>query len=246
MMVLAVLAVVGWLLRMKVEESLQTNLRSVLQTTLQAEKAAVRNWVRMQQNIAASAMANEQVAATIHCLLADAHPDATTLELLNLSQAAELRRVLNPQVKAHKYDGFVILEKSGRIAASNRDQLVGVVLTDAEMEFIREKVMVAEPVRMTSMGHTARCERTLFAIASDTTMRAPIISQMSMSDGISVRDSPTTTGLLILSLPRNPTRTLPVVTMMRAWVEAGSPGNVRVDRTCTTSSAVSHASISWV
>ena len=148
LMVLAVLAVVGWLLRMKVEESLQTNLRSVLQTTLQAEKAAVRNWVRMQQNIAASAMANEQVAATIHSLLADAHPDATTLELLNLSQAAELRRVLNPQVKAHKYDGFVILEKSGRIAASNRDQLVGVVLTDAEMEFIREKVMVAEPVML--------------------------------------------------------------------------------------------------
>ena len=148
LMVLAVLAVVGWLLRMKVEESLQTNLRSVLQTTLQAEKAAVQNWVRMQQNIAASAMTNEQIAATIQSLLANAHPDATTLELLNLPQAAELRRLLKPQVDTHKYNGFVILEKSGRIAASNHDQLVGLVLKGAEWEFILEKVMVAKPMML--------------------------------------------------------------------------------------------------
>lgn len=148
LMVLVVLAVVGGLLRMKVEASLQANLRSVLQTTLQAEREAVRNWVRMQQNIAASAMANQQIAATIQSLLADAKPNATTLELLNLPQAAELRRALDPQLVIHKYNGFVILEKSGRIVASNHDQLVGVVLTDAEMEFIREKVMVAKPMML--------------------------------------------------------------------------------------------------
>lgn len=148
LMVLAVLAVVGWLLRMKVEASLQANLRSVLQTTLQAEREAVRNWVRMQQNIAASAIANKQIAATIRSLLADAKPNAATLELLNLPQAAELRRELDPQLATHKFNGFVVLEKSGRIVASNLDQLVGVVLTDAEMGFIREKVMVEKPMML--------------------------------------------------------------------------------------------------
>ncbi len=148
LMVLAFLAVVGWLLRMKVESSLQANLTSVLQTTLQAEKEAVRNWVRIQQNIAASAMADEQIKATIDSLLAGAKPDATRVELLSLPQAADLRRVLNPLVATHKYNGFVVLEKSGRIVASNYDQLVGVQLTEAEMGFIREHVLVEDPMML--------------------------------------------------------------------------------------------------
>jgi serine/threonine protein kinase len=148
LMVLVLLAVVGWWLRMKVEASLHANLKSVLQTTLKAEKAAVQNWVRMQQNIAKSANDNEQISATIRSLLAQVKPEATTSGLLNLPQAAELRRVLAPQLEAHKYNGFVILEKSGRIAASNHERLVGVVLTDSEMEFIREKVMVANPMML--------------------------------------------------------------------------------------------------
>ena len=148
LIVLAILAVAGWLLRMQVEASLHANLRSVLQTTLNAELEAVRNWVRMQQNIAASEMANPKIAETIQSLLADAKPDATTLELLNLPQASELRHLLSPQVQAHNYSGFAILEKSGRIVASNHDLLVGVVLTAAEMEFIREKVMVAKPMML--------------------------------------------------------------------------------------------------
>jgi serine/threonine protein kinase len=146
-MVLAFLAVVGWLLRMKLEESLHANLKSVLQTTLHAEREAVRNWTRMQQNIA-SAMVTSQLEETIRSLLANATPNATTLELLSLPQAAELRRVLSPQVEAHKYNGYVIMEKSGRITASNHDRLVGVVLKGPEMDFVREKVLVEKPMML--------------------------------------------------------------------------------------------------
>ena len=148
LMVLAVLAVVGWLLRMKVEASLQANLRSVLQTTLQAEEAAVRNWVRMQQNQATSAATNEQIKELIRLLVAGSKPGATQLELLNLSQAAELGRALDPLLTAHHYKGYVILQKSGRIVASNHSELVSVVLTYAEMSFIREKAFTGQAMML--------------------------------------------------------------------------------------------------
>ncbi|MBC7818392.1 MAG: cache domain-containing protein, partial [Planctomycetaceae bacterium] len=148
LIVLAVLAVVGWWLRAKVEESLRTNLQSVLQTTLEAEREAVRNWVRMQQNIAASAVEDEEIKATIRSLLAEAKPNATSPELINLPQSAELRRKLEPLLAAHKYNGFVILEGGGRIAAAYHNELVGKVLTEKEMRFIRERVFCTQPMML--------------------------------------------------------------------------------------------------
>jgi hypothetical protein len=50
---------------------------------LEAEKAAGQNWVRMQQNIAASAMENEQIDRTIKLLWTDAKPEATGVMLTN-------------------------------------------------------------------------------------------------------------------------------------------------------------------
>ncbi len=148
LLVLVVLAGVGWLLRGQVEKSLRTNLRSVLQTTLEAERLAVLNWVRVQQNIAASAVDDEHITPTIRALLADAKPDMSPAELIKLPQLAELRHKLEPRLTAHKYNGFVILEPGGRIAAAYHDELVGKVLSEREMAFIRAKVMVKTPMML--------------------------------------------------------------------------------------------------
>lgn len=144
LMVLVVLAAVGSWLRVSVEATLKANMRSVLQTTLQAEREAMRNWIRMQRNQASSVAANKQIAETVRSLVASAEPDATSLELLNLPQAADLRRELDPLLAAHEYSGFVVVEPSGRIVASYRNELVGVLLTDAELQFVREKVFAGQ------------------------------------------------------------------------------------------------------
>ncbi len=146
LMVLAVLVVVGWQLRASVKAALRENLESVLLTTLKTERVAVQNWGRMQQSQAESALANKQITALIRLLVANAKPDATSLELLNLPQAAELGRELGPLLKTHDYKGYVVLENSGRIVASNHNELAGIVLSNEEMTFIRKKVFAGQPM----------------------------------------------------------------------------------------------------
>ena len=144
LLVLVVLAAIGWWLRANVEATLQANLRSVLKTTLQAEQSAVQNWVRMQRNQAAAAAADEQIAGAIRSLVTNAKPDAAALELFNLPQSAELRRELEPVLKAQEYNGFVVVEASGRILAAYRSEMVGVMLTDVEMRLFRQKAFAGQ------------------------------------------------------------------------------------------------------
>jgi len=64
--------------------------------------------------------------------------------LLNLPQSSELRRELEPVLKAEHYKGFVVVEPTGRIVASYRNELVGVMLPDQQLSLLKAK---AFPVR---------------------------------------------------------------------------------------------------
>ncbi|MBC7820670.1 MAG: serine/threonine protein kinase [Planctomycetaceae bacterium] len=148
LIVLVVLASVGWVMRGKVESTLKANLRSVLQTTLQTEQTALRNWMRMQRNQAEFAAADEHISGTIRTLIANAPPQATSLELLNLSQSAQLRRELDPVLTAQKYNGFIVVEPSGRIVAAFRNELVGRVLPAEQLTPLRDKAFVGKSMMM--------------------------------------------------------------------------------------------------
>lgn len=138
LIVLIVLAGVGWVMRAKVEATLKANLQSVLETTLQAEWTALRNWSRMQLAQAEFAASDVEIARTIRSLMTQAKPDSAALELFNLPESAELRRELDPVLQAHGYNGYVVVEPSGRVVASYRSELVGWQLTDAEMAPLRK------------------------------------------------------------------------------------------------------------
>ncbi len=148
LMVLVVLASVGWVMRGKVESTLKTNLQSVLQTTLQTQQTALRTWMRMQQTQAEFAAADEHISATIRTLIANAPPQATSLELLNLPQSAQLRRELNPVLAAHKHNGFIVVEPSGRIVAAFRNELVGRVLPAEQLTPLRDKAFVGKSMML--------------------------------------------------------------------------------------------------
>ncbi len=146
LLTLVVLATVGWLMRAKVETTLKANLRSVLLTTLQTEQEALRLWLRTQRNQAESAAMNQQIAAAIRSLIANVSPQATSLDLLNLPQTSELRRELDPVLAAQQYNGFVLVEPSGRIVAAYRNELVGRVLPAEQLALLRVTAFVGKSV----------------------------------------------------------------------------------------------------
>lgn len=138
LIVLVVLASVGWVMRAKVEATLKANLRSVLLTTAQTEETALRNWMRMQRNQAESAATDAEIAQTIRALVKEAKPETAALELFNLPPAKELRAELDPVLSAHGYNGYVVVAPNGRVVAAYRSELVGWQLSEAELTPLRQ------------------------------------------------------------------------------------------------------------
>lgn len=146
LIVLVVLASVGWVMRAKVAATLNAQLRSVLETTLQTECEALRLWQRTQRNQAEFAAADDRIAATVRALVAKAPHQATALELLNLPQAEQLRRELDPVLTAHKFNGYWVVDPNGRIVAAYRNELVGRVLPAEQAAILRDKAIAGESV----------------------------------------------------------------------------------------------------
>lgn len=139
LLTLLVLAAVGWVMRARVEATLKTSLQSVLLTTLQTEHEALQLWLRTERNQAESLAADLQVAAAIRSLLANAAPMAKPSDLLNLPQVADLRREIDPVLAAHHYNGFVIIDRTGRIAASDHAELIGRMLAADQLTLLQER-----------------------------------------------------------------------------------------------------------
>lgn len=144
LIVLVVLASVGWVMRARVAATLNAQLASVLQTTLQTEHEALRLWLRTQRSQAESAATDPQIATAIRALVDSAKPDATALELLTLPQLAELRRELTPVLAAHHYNDFIVLKPSGQIVASFRNELVGLTLPAEQFESLSRTVFAGK------------------------------------------------------------------------------------------------------
>lgn len=133
LIVLVVLANVGWVMRAKVEATLKANMQSVLETTARAERTALQNWSRMHCAQAESTASDPEISQTIGALIRQVRPDSLPLELFNLAESGQLRRELDPTLKVHGYNGYVVVDRSGRVVTSYNSELIGWQLTDAEM-----------------------------------------------------------------------------------------------------------------
>ncbi|MSR59598.1 MAG: serine/threonine protein kinase [Planctomycetaceae bacterium] len=146
-----VLGLIGWLLRAEIEGKLKAELRSELQTILNADVAALKLWMRSQETIALSVVANEHVALHSTNLLAlAAQGDTTQLQLLQSPDLAELRKELSPVLEAHQMNGWVLVDPSLQIIASLRNELVGVPLPAEDKPYaqdfaLRGKTVVSAP-----------------------------------------------------------------------------------------------------
>jgi tRNA A-37 threonylcarbamoyl transferase component Bud32 len=134
---------------------LKENLQSVLLTTLQTERAALRSWIKMQRNQAESVAVDAQVAAAIRTLFAAAKPELSANELQAL-ETDGLTKELMPYLEAHDYHGAVIADRSGRIVYSIRKEVVGVQLSDSETRLLGDKVFAGESIVLPPTGSRAR------------------------------------------------------------------------------------------
>jgi len=122
------LSLVGFFVRRAIETTMKANLTAGLQTLLNVETAMLETWFRVQAANAESAANDRQVRETIYKLLSDAPVDSSTVESTDEALAAaraELRHELAPQMTSHNYVNFFVADKSKRIVADSRAELIG-------------------------------------------------------------------------------------------------------------------------
>ena len=140
------LAVVGWFLRSAVESRLKEDRASSLETILNADVEALRLWMRSQETAATAVASDPETIAICEKVVAlSEQPGVTQLELFQSSLLKELRDVLAPELKAHDYSGFILVDPSLRIAASLRNELVGAELNAEDKWYVTERAFKGKP-----------------------------------------------------------------------------------------------------
>lgn len=117
-----VLSMIGWFVNGKIEETMEGNLKSGLQTLLDVEVAMLSNWMASQENNAVSLADDAEVRQLVLTLLTedDEKPD----DLSKSKAARQLHKLLKPAMNSYDYRQFIVLDRE-KVVASSRPQAVG-------------------------------------------------------------------------------------------------------------------------
>ena len=121
-----VLAGVGWYLRGAVETAMKESLAENLNSIRIAEVAALELWLINQEDAADAIAGDPDVEELIEDLTALADDE----EVDNKALAAEpgqreLLVAMTPWMEAHNYPGYAVVNREGRIVASNHTEMIG-------------------------------------------------------------------------------------------------------------------------
>ncbi|MBI1248018.1 protein kinase [bacterium] len=120
------LATFGWILRGILESSIRDEMSSELKMLLETDVTAMRIWLKTQEANAATAASDYQVAALAETLIDVAkEPGIDQLALLRRPELDDLRDELQPTLAAQGYNGFILVDSSGLVVASARNDPVG-------------------------------------------------------------------------------------------------------------------------
>ena len=134
----AVLALVGYGVNQAIKETIETSLKSQLQTLLGIETSMIDKWMLIQQDNARS-LANSQGVrnATFEILNALGPPPATgsatsdtqKQQAVGPESVAELRarldQELQPGMSSQRFCGYVLADRDAKIIASSSPELIG-------------------------------------------------------------------------------------------------------------------------
>ncbi|MEW4527764.1 serine/threonine protein kinase [Maioricimonas sp. JC845] len=124
-----VLGMIGWFLRGAIENQLRMEMHSELETILQTDVTAMRIWLRSEEENVKTAAGDAELREAMLRLVALADQEETTqLDLLTSADLADFRERMAPIIEARAYQGFAVLTRSGRVAASELNEPVGMTL----------------------------------------------------------------------------------------------------------------------
>ena len=135
------LSVVGWIVHGAIVQTMESNLRSQLQTLLDVEVAMLRNWLMAHENNAKSVAGDAEVRHLVNELL------DTTLQDGEIASDQEpisvrLTKQLGPPMNSHSYDSFFIANRE-KLVASTRQEAIGLE-NPTEMRAIFARVFDGE------------------------------------------------------------------------------------------------------
>jgi hypothetical protein len=126
------LLVLGTLVYSQVQRATKVKLEQELTTLLAADVEALRIWMTFQEATAAAIAADPDVRRLAAQLTqsSDGNPPAAPSRMAD--ELRQLRAQLQPLLEMHGYEGFLLVDRQGRIVAANADWLMGDVRLAAD------------------------------------------------------------------------------------------------------------------
>jgi hypothetical protein len=121
------LSVIGLFVRRAIETTMRDGLKSELQTVVDLEAAMLNTWYHVQESNAESLANNVDIRQTIYPLLEAAVDEAAASADTAAALRAKLDKSLGPAITAHRYAGYLVVDKNKRIVAAGRPEMVGMV-----------------------------------------------------------------------------------------------------------------------
>ena len=120
------LSILGFMVQRSIASTMKANLRSQLQTLLTVETEMLENWIHMNTANAAALANSQPVRESVYDLLdapKSAEADTPGIDLDEIRRT--LHKQLSPTLTSHRYNGYIVADKSRRIVAAAREELIG-------------------------------------------------------------------------------------------------------------------------
>lgn len=120
-----VLGVMGFGIRVAIEQTMKSELRSQLQTLLNIETEMLQSWMRVQTSNAETQANQQQVRELVYKLLTEQESDAPDAAPVDVSLHRQLRKELAPAMASHNYVGYIVFDTSRKVISSSQSELIG-------------------------------------------------------------------------------------------------------------------------
>ena len=119
------LSVIGLVVRRAIETTMRDGLQAELQTVVDLEAAMLRSWYNAQKSNAESLANDVDIRQTVYPLLDNSATEGDTTPDSLDALRAKLDKSLGPALTAHKYAGYIVLDKRKQVVAAGRRELIG-------------------------------------------------------------------------------------------------------------------------
>jgi serine/threonine protein kinase len=121
-----VLAICGFFLRRAIESTMKESLRSHMQTLLDVEIAMLENWFKQQSTVAESIANDLDIREHIYKLLDAVDPtNQPEAPLKDLPVHRLLQKELAPNLSAHNFIGYVVVDRNKQVLSATNEELIG-------------------------------------------------------------------------------------------------------------------------